>query len=73
MRQPQPTWTDRSLYTQVNEGVLRGGSGQFGDIQVKEENQVESDSSMVLRMDARKEMVAPDSWERDLYGKSLTF
>lgn len=71
VRQPQPVWTDRPLYTQVNKRVLRGGSGQFGHVPVKEENQVESDGSMVLRTDGRREMVAPDSWERDLYGKSL--
>lgn len=44
---------------------------RFDDVQVKEENQADSDGSMVFRTDARREMVAPDSWERGLYGKSL--
>lgn len=72
MRPPQPE-VDRqaSVYTSEQESPTRGQWTGFDDVQVKEENQADSDGSMVFRTDARREMVAPDSWGRGLYGKSL--
>lgn len=54
------------VYTNQQARHVRGQRTRFDKVLVKEENQEESDGSMILRMADRRGMVASDSWERDL-------